>query len=78
MQLNIITPEKSLFSGEVKLIRLPGAEGSFELLESHAPIVAALGNGDIKIIDAQNNKSYFSLKGGIAECSNNKVIVLAE
>lgn len=78
MQLDIITPEKSLFSGEVTLVKLPGAEGSFELLENHAPIVAALGEGDVKVIDAENNKSYFPLKGGIAECSNNKVIVLAE
>lgn len=78
MHLDIITPEKSIFSGEVVLIKLPGAEGSFELLNGHAPIVAALKEGEVKVKDKDNHFTYFPLKGGLVECSKNKVIILAE
>lgn len=78
MYLDIITPQKSIFSGEVVLIKLPGAEGSFELLNNHAPIVAVLKEGEVKIKDKESHFTYFPLKGGIVECSKNKVIILAE
>ena len=78
MHLDIITPEKSIFSGDVVLVKLPGAEGSFELMNNHAPIVAALKEGEVKIKDKDNHFTYFRLKGGLVECSNNKVIILAE
>ena len=77
MQLEIITPEKNVYSGEVELVNLPGSDGSFGLLNGHAPIVSTLKAGEIKIVENGNEKK-FPVKGGVVEVNNNKVIVLAE
>jgi len=77
MQLEIITPEKNVFEGEVELINLPGSDGSFGLLNDHAPLVSTLKEGEIKIV-ANGNEQIFPVKGGVVEVNNNKVIVLAE
>ena len=77
MQLEIRTPEKDIYLGEVELINLPGSDGSFGLLDGHAPLVSTLKEGDIKIVENGNEK-FFPIKGGVIEVNNNKVIVLAE
>lgn len=77
MTLDILTPEKNLYSGEATLVQLPGIEGLFEILNHHAPIISALGSGTIKVKTGSGDKS-FSISGGFVECVNNKVIVCAE
>jgi len=77
MQLEIITPEEDIYQGEVELINLPGSDGSFGLLDGHAPLVSTLKEGEIKIVENGNEK-IFPVKGGVIEVNNNKVIVLAE
>ena len=77
MQLEIITPEKNVYSGEVEMINLPGSDGSFGLLNDHAPIVSTLKAGEIKIVE-NGNEQVFQVNGGVVEVNNNKVIVLAE
>lgn len=77
MHLEIITPEKNIYSGEVSLVNLPGSDGSFGILENHAPIISTLKAGTIKVV--QNDKElFFDVKGGVIEMSKNKIIVLAE
>lgn len=79
MTLEIITPDKSLYSGEVKLVQLPGSNGSFELLNNHAPLIATLKAGTIKIEELKTSIQHtFAIKGGVIEVNNNKAIVLAE
>lgn len=77
MLLDILTPEKKLYSGEVTFVHLPGISGQFELLNNHAPLISALGKGLLKIKDASGSKD-FNITGGFVECLNNKVIVCAE
>ena len=77
MTLDILTPEKKLYSGEATLVQLPGVDGSFEILNNHAPIISALGNGTIKV-KADGGEKFFTITGGFVECLNNKVIVCAE
>jgi F-type H+-transporting ATPase subunit epsilon len=80
MQLEILTPERKLFAGEVYGIQLPGIAGSFEILEKHAPMVSALGRGTMKVLkdkSGQNNTRY-SIAGGFMEVIQNKVTVLVE
>jgi len=77
MKLNILTPEKNLYSGEASLVQLPGVDGSFEILNNHSPIISALGNGVVKFKTAQGEKKI-KITGGFVECLNNKVIVCAE
>jgi F-type H+-transporting ATPase subunit epsilon len=78
MQLEIITPEQTLFSGEVSLVQMPGIDGSFEVLNDHAPLISALAAGKVKIQDAAKQLRYFEIKGGVVEVLRNKVLVLAE
>ncbi len=78
MLLEVITPDQTLYQGNVKSVQLPGSDGSFQLLENHAPIISSLKNGAIKIVDQNNAVELIQIKSGVIEMLNNKVIVLAE
>lgn len=78
MQLDILTPEQKIYSGQVYGIQLPGVEGSFEVLENHAPIIAALAQGRMKILRDKTQVELFQISGGFAEVLNNKITVLIE
>lgn len=78
MVVEIITPEQKLYSGEVKLLHLPGSGGSFGMLNHHAPIISALDAGTVRVVEKDGKEHTFQIKGGILESSNNKAIVLAE
>ncbi len=77
MTLEILTPEKKLYSGESSSVTLPGVDGSFQLLDKHAPLISALGKGTIKFKTPTETKTI-AISGGFAECLKNKVIVLVE
>lgn len=79
MNLEILTPEKKLFSREVYGVQLPGVEGLFEVLDRHAPLVGALKAGRLKVLkDKNEHVIYFDIQGGFVEVLNNKVTVLVE
>jgi F-type H+-transporting ATPase subunit epsilon len=78
MILDVLTPEKKIYSGEVYGVQLPGISGLFEVLDKHAPIVSALKAGKLKILTDKTNSISFEIKGGFAEVINNKVSVLVE
>lgn len=78
MTLEILTPETKLYSGEVYGIQLPGIAGSFEVLDKHAPIVAALGTGIIKVLKTKTDVANYAIQSGFVEVLNNKTIVLVE
>lgn len=78
MKIEIRTPDKSLFTGEVSLVQLPGIDGLFEILENHAPLVAALQKGRIKIHAQDDKPEFFEINGGVAEVLDNRILVLAE
>ncbi|MES2881027.1 MAG: ATP synthase F1 subunit epsilon [Bacteroidota bacterium] len=79
MTLEILTPEKKLFSGDVYGVQMPGISGSFEVLDKHAPLVSALKAGRVKVLrDKQNHTTSYDIQGGFVEVLNNKVTVLVE
>jgi F-type H+-transporting ATPase subunit epsilon len=80
MNLEILTPEKKLYSGEVYGVQMPGVSGSFEVLEKHAPLVSALKAGRVKVLKdkQQSHVVFFDIKGGFVEVLNNRVTLLAE
>lgn len=78
MNLEILTPEKKLYSGEVYGVQMPGISGSFEVLEKHAPLVSALKAGKLKVLKDKTNTSSYDIQGGFVEVLNNKVTVLVE
>jgi F-type H+-transporting ATPase subunit epsilon len=78
MEIEIITPSAPLFSGNAVQINLPGSNGSFELLENHAPIISTLQKGIITLVDTSGKKHTFEIPGGVIEQSQHKVIVLVD
>jgi F-type H+-transporting ATPase subunit epsilon len=78
MLVDIITPDAQLFSGDVVSIELPGTNGSFEILNDHAPIISTLMAGEVTISLDRGEKESFKIDGGVIEMQNNKIIVLAE
>ncbi len=77
MNLEIITPDKKVFSGEATSVIFPGSEGEFQVLNNHAPLVSTLGNGTLAIESATGKQNY-TIDGGVVEVLNNNVLVLAE
>ena len=80
MELEILTPEKKIFSNSVFGVQLPGIGGSFEVLDKHAPMVSALKAGKLKILKdkALKEVAAYTIQGGFVEVLNNKVTVLVE
>jgi len=91
MKLEIVSPEAQLFSGEVLSVTVPGALGSFQILNNHAPIVSNLIQGLIKIqgkivLDEVNkskfiqegHNTYLDIRSGVIEMNDNKVILLTD
>jgi len=79
VNLEILTPEKKLFSGEVYGVQMPGISGSFEVLDKHAPLVSALKAGKLKVLkDKQSHAAHFEIQSGFVEVLNNRVTVLVE
>ena len=78
MDVEIINPDKTIFSGEAELVQLPGKDGSFEILNNHAPIISVLKEGKVKIIGKDKEKKYFEIKGGVIEVQKNRILILAE
>ncbi len=76
MQLEIISPTETLFSGEIYLIQVPGTKGSFEVLKNHEPIVSSLEAGKIKIITPEGKEKFFDIKDGLIEVKKNVINVL--
>lgn len=78
MQLDIISPDESIFSGEVDYVQLPGTDGLFGVLKNHAPLISTLSAGKINIKDNNSEEQSFAINGGLVEVLKNKVIVLVE
>ena len=78
MLVDVITPDKTLFSGELDLVRVPGIDGFFEIMNNHAPLVSILKKGEIKLVDDKKHEQKIEITGGVIEVNNNIVKILAE
>jgi F-type H+-transporting ATPase subunit epsilon len=76
MQLDILTADKTLFSGEADAVTLPGSKGRFQILQNHAALISSLTKGKITAKTPEGEK-HFEISGGIVEVLKNKVVVLA-
>jgi len=77
MYLEIVTPDQKVFEGEVISVTFPGTDGSFQVLNNHAPLLSTLKKGMIIYKDEKNEYDVM-VDGGVVEVLNNKVVVLAE
>ena len=78
MTLEIITPEKELYNGTVSSVKVPGSAGEFEILNNHASIVSSLINGNIRVLNDNQEELNFNIKSGVIEMQKNKIVILAE
>lgn len=79
MHIEIITPDALIYTGDnVQLVQLPGIDGSFEIMNNHAPMISVLQKGNVKVVVKDENPNYFPINGGVIEVLDNKVLVLAE
>ena len=78
MQLDILTPDKQVFTGEVVSATLPGVDGSFQILNSHAPTISMLEAGKVKYVNTSKEETTVLVTGGLVEVFDNKIIVLAD
>ena len=78
MHLEIITPDKKVFEGEVAIVTFPGSDGSFQVLNNHAPLVSLLKDGVVEYKTADKETAQIGITGGVVEVLKNKVIVLAD
>ena len=76
MNLVVLSPEKEIFAGAVKSVQVPGADGSFQMLEGHAAIVASLKEGAVNVVKSNGEKLSFEVTGGFVECLHNEVSLL--
>lgn len=78
MNVEIISPEVTLFAGEASFVFLPGSDGSMGVLNNHAPLITSLKKGTVRVKDNGGKEHRFEVKGGTVEVFNNKMIILAE
>ncbi len=78
MRIDIITPDKKVYEGEIKSVRVPGKKGSFQVLKDHAPIISTLDNGPVIMVDEEGNQQIFEVTGGVIEVKANTIILLAD
>lgn len=77
MHLEILTPEKKIFEGEVSIVTFPGADGSFQIMDNHAALVSLLKEGVVEYKTKDGNKQL-TITGGVVEVLANKTILLAD
>ncbi len=75
MQVEVLTPDKTLYTGEAEVITLPGVSGSFQIMTNHAAMIANLKAGQM-VVKNGSNVETFDVAGGLVEVIKNKVVVL--
>lgn len=77
-KLEIVSPRKVVFSGDVQSFTAPGVVGGFQVLYDHAPLLAATAVGEVKVVDAQGNPTRYATAGGFVEVKQNHAVMLAD
>ena len=78
MHISVLTPDKEIFDGEITSVKVPGVSGQFEVLNNHAPIVSALGEGEVRLMKENGEKMTFGIEKGFIEVLKNKVALLVQ
>jgi F-type H+-transporting ATPase subunit epsilon len=78
MRIEIITPDKKVFEGDIRSVRVPGKKGSFQVLKDHAPIISTLENGSVFVVGEDGIETIFEVTGGVIEVKSNRIILLAD
>ena len=77
-KLEIVTPRKVVFSGDVVSFSAPGTMGGFQVLFNHAPLLSEIGVGEVKLVDPEGNVRRYATSGGFVDVKKNHAVMLAE
>jgi len=78
LNLVVLTPDKEVFAGEIKSVKVPGITGQFEILSGHAPLVSSLGEGTVRVIDTKGSTTSYTITKGFVEVLHNEVSLLVQ
>ena len=78
LDLEIISPEKKVYTGKVKSVTIPGTKGNFQVLYNHAPLISTFEIGIIKLVLSDDSTQIFTTSGGSTEVLDNKVLILSD
>jgi F-type H+-transporting ATPase subunit epsilon len=78
VKIEVITPDTTFYTGEVRSVTVPGILGAFQVLTDHAPIISTLGTGPVKLVEMDRKEKVFNIDGGVIEVKRNRIIILAE
>ncbi len=78
LDLEIISPEKKVYSGKVKSVTIPGTKGNFQVLYNHAPLISTFEIGIIKLVLTDDKEIIFTTSGGSTEIMDNKILILSD
>ena len=78
MNIIVLTPEREIFEGPITSVKVPGVSGQFEILQGHAPVVSALGEGTVRIIKKDDQNFTFGIEKGFIEVLNNDIRLLVQ
>ena len=78
MNISVLTPDKEIFQGPCSSVKVPGVGGQFEVLNNHAAVVSALGEGEVRIIKEKGENLTFKIERGFIEVLNNEVSLLVQ
>jgi F-type H+-transporting ATPase subunit epsilon len=78
VNIEIITPDSRIYSGDIRSVRVPGKKGSFQVLKDHAPIISTLDHGQVIMEDEQGLVIRYEITGGVIEVKKNRIILLAD
>ncbi len=78
MNISVLTPDRTVFEGSIKSLKVPGVGGAFEILRGHAALVSALKGGSVRIIEEDGSRKVFSIEKGFVEVLNNNISLLVQ
>ena len=78
MNIIVLTPEREIYKGDIKGVKVPGVNGQFEILKGHAPIVSSLHAGNVRITDSTGGTKTFSIQKGFVEVLYDEVSLLVQ
>jgi F-type H+-transporting ATPase subunit epsilon len=78
MHLEILTPDETVFSGNINSVTVPGTKGPFTILKNHAPIISTLESGELSLLTTNGIDMLYEISEGMIEVNQNRIMVLAE
>ncbi len=78
MNVVILTPEKEVFKGDATSVKVPSLGGEFEVLNNHAPVVSALGSGNVRVLTGEGDRLVYHINSGFVKVLSNEVSILVQ